>query len=92
MLTIIVEGLGEEYALPVLIEKAQRRQLLPDLPEIQYLVANGKPYVLQQSDDIPAAWKVLCVAKSVQPIAKDSLCYWIMTELFHPIWATMTVT
>ena len=51
MLTIIVEGTGEEYALPVLIEKAQKKNLLPNLPEIQYLVANGKPYILQQTAD-----------------------------------------
>ena len=51
MLTMIVEGRGEEYALPVLIQKAKDIQLLPNLPEIKYLVANGKPYILQQNDD-----------------------------------------
>jgi hypothetical protein len=52
MLTIIVEGTGEEYALPVLIDQGHREHLLPDLPDIQYLVANGKPYILQYGPNV----------------------------------------
>lgn len=52
MLTIIVEGTGEEYVLPVLIDQGYREDLLPDLPDIQYLVANGKPYILQYDPDV----------------------------------------
>jgi hypothetical protein len=52
MLTIIVEGKGEKYSLPVLIEQGQRINLLPDLPDIQYVVANGKSYILQDGGEV----------------------------------------
>ncbi len=53
MLALIVEGRGEEFALPVLIERAQRAGLLSDLPDIEYISMNGKPYLLQYDSDIP---------------------------------------
>ncbi len=53
MLTLIVEGKGEEFALPVLIEKAQSQHLLPGLPDIQYIAANGKPNILRDNPKNP---------------------------------------
>ena len=38
MITIIVEGEGEEFALPILFDKGHEQQLLPELPDILYLV------------------------------------------------------
>jgi hypothetical protein len=53
MLTIIVEGAGEEYSLPILIDKGQREKLLSNIADISFYDAHGKPYILQHNPNTP---------------------------------------
>ena len=75
MLTLIVEGKGEEYALPHLIKKAATNRLLPGLPNIQYIVANGKPYILQYDAQRPIG-----LEGYVKRYAKQSKCFIILLD------------
>ncbi len=51
MITLIVEGAGDLRALPILLEKARQRSLLHSVPEVKYVDAHGKPYILDESVD-----------------------------------------